>query len=119
MPYSSACDIERLRGDVLVLFGDTPLLTAETMQNMLSARRAEDVKPAVVVLGFRPDNPAEYGRLVTGADGALEAIVEPRTRPMNNANWAYATLELWQSTARICCRLLDGSVTTTTAANTI
>ena len=62
-------------GDVLVLFGDTPLLTAETMQDMLTARRAAE-NPAVVVLGFRPDDPAEYGRLVTAADGGLEAIVE-------------------------------------------
>lgn len=62
-------------GDVLVLFGDTPLLTAETMQDMLTARRAAE-NPAVVVLGFRPDDPAEYGRLVTAADRGLEAIVE-------------------------------------------
>ena len=62
-------------GDVLVLLGDTPLLTAETMQDMLMARRAAE-NPAVVVLGFRPDDPAEYGRLVTADDGGLEAIVE-------------------------------------------
>ncbi len=62
-------------GDMLVLFGDTPLLTAETMQDMLTARSAAE-NPAVVVLGFRPDDPAEYGRLVTAADGGLEAIVE-------------------------------------------
>lgn len=67
--------MEGFDGDVLVLFGDTPLLTADTMQNMLDARRAAE-NPAVVVLGFRPDDPAEYGRLVTGADGSLEAIVE-------------------------------------------
>src|SRR5690606_4345433 len=60
-------------GDVLVLFGDTPLLTADTMRLMLAARRAAD-DPAVVVLGFRPADPAEYGRLVTSASGALEAI---------------------------------------------
>ena len=64
-------------GDVLVLFGDTPLLTAETMQNMVAARRSAD-NPAVVVLGFRPDDPAEYGRLVTTPEGGLEAIVEFR-----------------------------------------
>jgi bifunctional UDP-N-acetylglucosamine pyrophosphorylase / glucosamine-1-phosphate N-acetyltransferase len=67
--------MEDFTGDVLVLFGDTPLLTAETMQDMLMARRVAE-NPAVVVLGFRPDDPAEYGRLVTAADGALEAIVE-------------------------------------------
>lgn len=72
---AARAQMEDFTGDVLVLFGDTPLLTAETMQNMLAARRAAD-NPAVVVLGFRPDDPAEYGRLVTAADGGLEAIVE-------------------------------------------
>jgi len=67
--------MEDFTGDVLVLFGDTPLLTAETMQDMLTARRTAE-NPGVVVLGFRPDDPAEYGRLVTAADGGLEAIVE-------------------------------------------
>jgi bifunctional UDP-N-acetylglucosamine pyrophosphorylase/glucosamine-1-phosphate N-acetyltransferase len=62
-------------GDVLVLFGDTPLLTMATMETMLAARR-DAADPAVVVLGFRPDDPAEYGRLVTGGDGGLDAIVE-------------------------------------------
>ncbi|PPR10693.1 MAG: Bifunctional protein GlmU [Alphaproteobacteria bacterium MarineAlpha11_Bin1] len=69
--------IEGFDGDVLILFGDTPLLTAETMQKMLSARRAAD-NPALVVLGFRPDDPAEYGRLVTESGGGLKAIVEFR-----------------------------------------
>ncbi len=64
-------------GDVLVLFGDTPLLTQATMQAMIEVRRGDD-DPAVVVLGFYPDDPAEYGRLVTGDDGGLEAIVEYR-----------------------------------------
>jgi len=64
-------------GDVLVLFGDTPLLTAGTMQSMVDARRSAE-NPAVVVLGFRPDDPAEYGRLVQAADGGLDSIVEFR-----------------------------------------
>jgi bifunctional UDP-N-acetylglucosamine pyrophosphorylase/glucosamine-1-phosphate N-acetyltransferase len=62
-------------GDVLVLFGDTPLLRQGTLQAMVDARRAAG-NPAVVVLGFRPDDPAEYGRLVTSADGKLAKIVE-------------------------------------------
>jgi bifunctional UDP-N-acetylglucosamine pyrophosphorylase/glucosamine-1-phosphate N-acetyltransferase len=66
-------------GDVLVLFADTPLLTVDTMRRMVDARRAKG-DPAVVVLGFRPDDPSEYGRLVTarGKGGALQAIVEHR-----------------------------------------
>ncbi len=62
-------------GDVLVLFGDTPLLTVDTLRAMAAARRAAG-DPAVVVLGFRPDDAAEYGRLVTDAGGALQSIVE-------------------------------------------
>jgi bifunctional UDP-N-acetylglucosamine pyrophosphorylase/glucosamine-1-phosphate N-acetyltransferase len=64
-------------GDILILFGDTPLLTEGTMQAMVAARRAKG-DPAVVVLGFRPDDPSDYGRLVTGVRGGLEAIVESR-----------------------------------------
>ena len=64
-------------GDVLVLFGDTPLVTPETIARMLDAR-AGPGQPAVVVLGMRPAGPNEYGRLVMGADGSLEAIVEYR-----------------------------------------
>jgi len=64
-------------GDVLIAYGDTPLVTAETFEAMLAARRT-DPAPAAVVLGFRPEEPGAYGRLVTGADGSLEAIVEAK-----------------------------------------
>jgi len=64
-------------GDVLVLYGDTPLVGAATMQRMLDRRAAPDA-PAVVVLGMRPAGPNEYGRLIAAPDGTLDAIVEWR-----------------------------------------
>ncbi|MDP6516826.1 MAG: bifunctional UDP-N-acetylglucosamine diphosphorylase/glucosamine-1-phosphate N-acetyltransferase GlmU [Alphaproteobacteria bacterium] len=64
-------------GDVMVLYGDTPLITADTLHGMVARRRAAD-SPAVVVLGFRPADAGEYGRLVVGDSGGLEAIVEYR-----------------------------------------
>ncbi|MGE5506308.1 MAG: bifunctional UDP-N-acetylglucosamine diphosphorylase/glucosamine-1-phosphate N-acetyltransferase GlmU [Actinomycetota bacterium] len=63
-------------GDVLVLYGDTPLIGQATLERMLAERRGPR-HPAVVVLGFRPADPGEYGRLVVGAEG-LKAIVEHR-----------------------------------------
>lgn len=60
-------------GDVLVLYGDTPLLTPETLRRVMAARRKG---AAVVVLGFEPADPGAYGRLVLGAKGGLDAIVE-------------------------------------------
>lgn len=62
-------------GDVVVLYGDTPLVRGETLEAMLDARRAG---AAVVVLGFEAAEPGGYGRLVTGPDGSLEAIVEAK-----------------------------------------
>ena len=61
-------------GDVIILFGDTPFIPEHIMANMLTAMRTENT--GIVVLGFTPENPARYGRLVTGGDGSLERIVE-------------------------------------------
>lgn len=66
-----------LTGNVLVLYADSPLFTAETLSRLVAAR--EDGDHAVAVLGFRPDDPTGYGRLVTDArTGALTAIVEEK-----------------------------------------
>jgi bifunctional UDP-N-acetylglucosamine pyrophosphorylase / glucosamine-1-phosphate N-acetyltransferase len=64
-------------GDILIVYGDTPLLSSATLARMLEARRSAP-HPAVVVLGFRPDDPGAYGRLIEGVDGALDAIVEAK-----------------------------------------
>ncbi len=71
---SARAYLEGFDGDVLVLYGDTPLLRPETLSDLLDARRASDA--AVSVLGFRPEDPAHYGRLIIGADGMLDRIVE-------------------------------------------
>ena len=58
--------------DVLVIFGDTPLIRAETLVRL---RRAMTDGASVAVLGFRPADTKGYGRLVTQGDELL-AIVE-------------------------------------------
>ncbi len=62
-------------GTVLILFGDTPFIRPATLAAMAAAREGG---AGVVVLGFRAADPTGYGRLVTGADGRLERIVEHR-----------------------------------------
>ena len=64
--------IARRADDVLVIFGDTPLLRPQTLARL---RQALAQGAAVAVLGFRPADPDGYGRLVTKA-GTLVAIVE-------------------------------------------
>ncbi|HEV2100248.1 MAG TPA: bifunctional UDP-N-acetylglucosamine diphosphorylase/glucosamine-1-phosphate N-acetyltransferase GlmU, partial [Stellaceae bacterium] len=60
--------------DLLILFGDTPLLTTQTLSHLLAERRRTDA--AVMVAAMRPEDSAAYGRLVLAADGALDGIVE-------------------------------------------
>ncbi|RYY23507.1 MAG: bifunctional UDP-N-acetylglucosamine diphosphorylase/glucosamine-1-phosphate N-acetyltransferase GlmU [Sphingomonadales bacterium] len=62
-------------GDVLILYGDVPLVSGDTMRRMLDALHNEG-GPSIVVLGFRPADPGAYGRVIVGADGRLEKIVE-------------------------------------------
>jgi len=65
--------IEEFEGDVLVLYGDAPLVTSATLERLLAAR-AEGA--AVAVLGMRPKDVTPYGRLVEAPDGRLIKIVE-------------------------------------------
>ncbi|TAH34732.1 MAG: bifunctional UDP-N-acetylglucosamine diphosphorylase/glucosamine-1-phosphate N-acetyltransferase GlmU [Alphaproteobacteria bacterium] len=60
-------------GPVLVIYGDTPFLHPGTLQKLIDQIRAG---AAVAIAGFYPDDPAQYGRLVTDQKGGLEAIVE-------------------------------------------
>jgi len=61
-------------GDVLVLYGDVPFVRAETMRAMLIRLHADDA-PAVVVLGFEPDDALAYGRIIA-EDGRVHKMVE-------------------------------------------
>lgn len=61
--------------DVVVVFGDTPLITSDSLQAMLAARRSEET-PALVLLGFRPQDPSGYGRILQDGEGRPVAIVE-------------------------------------------
>jgi len=65
--------LEGFVGDVIVLYADTPLLTADTLARLRAARAGG---AAVAALGFHAADPGGYGRLVLAADGSLDRIVE-------------------------------------------
>ena len=66
--------LEGFEGRVLVLFGDTPLVSVESMQAMLD--KAEQTDAAVVLSVFEREDGAGYGRVVLDDVGAPSAIVE-------------------------------------------
>ncbi len=72
---------------VLVLYGDTPLITSPTISGML----AESSHADVVLLSARLDDPAGYGRVVRDEGGRVRAIVEeagatPEQRALTEIN---------------------------------
>jgi len=66
--------VANFQGDLVVLYGDTPLIEAATIEQMIGAR---ETGADLVVLGFRAADPAPYGRLVMEG-GRLARIVEAK-----------------------------------------
>jgi bifunctional UDP-N-acetylglucosamine pyrophosphorylase / glucosamine-1-phosphate N-acetyltransferase len=64
------------RGSLLVVYGDTPLLTPETLSQL---RRAHEKSgDAATFLAMELDNPTGYGRMMVDPSGALMRIVEEK-----------------------------------------
>lgn len=57
---------------VLVLYGDVPLITAETLRPMIDQADAGKLSVLTAVL----DNPAGYGRMIRDGEGHLKRIIE-------------------------------------------
>jgi bifunctional UDP-N-acetylglucosamine pyrophosphorylase/glucosamine-1-phosphate N-acetyltransferase len=62
-------------GDVLILYGDVPFVSADTMRSMIERLHADD-NPAVVVLGFAPFSENAYGRVIHWDSGVITKMVE-------------------------------------------
>ncbi|WP_411277263.1 bifunctional UDP-N-acetylglucosamine diphosphorylase/glucosamine-1-phosphate N-acetyltransferase GlmU [Gaiella sp.] len=60
--------------EVLILSGDTPLLTTDLLEELAATHRATGA--GATVLSFVPADIRSYGRIVRGAGGNLESIVE-------------------------------------------
>ncbi|WP_082126459.1 bifunctional UDP-N-acetylglucosamine diphosphorylase/glucosamine-1-phosphate N-acetyltransferase GlmU [Aurantiacibacter marinus] len=60
-------------GDVLVLYGDVPFVSTATMQAMIDRLNAHDT-PSSVVLGFEPDDPLRYGRVIAQQGRILKMV---------------------------------------------
>ena len=72
---AAAAGMAGFTGDVLILYADTPLVQAGTLQAMLALLRKG---ASAVVLGFRPADPSPYGRLLMSDTGGLHAIIESK-----------------------------------------
>ena len=72
----AAPQLQGFSGDLLVLYGDTPLITAETLAKLVVEHQR--VESSVTVLSVEVENPAGYGRIIRDKNGNLERIVEEK-----------------------------------------
>ena len=73
----AAAALDGYDGPVLILYGDTPFVEAETLRRMLD-RLDGDGGPGVVVLASCPADPAKYGRIILGEGDRIAKMVEFR-----------------------------------------
>jgi len=65
--------LEGFIGNILVTFGDVPMVRAETVRKLTDALSGG---AKVAVLGFRPPDALAYGRIIADADGTVRKMVE-------------------------------------------
>lgn len=94
-------------GEVLVLYGDTPLLRPATAQAVVALRRAHGALVGIMSMHVPP--PSGYGRIVRNTQGEVTAIVEERNATpeqftiteCNSGVMCFDATWLWQALDRI------------------
>ena len=108
-------------GDVLVLSGDTPVLTAGLLEQLVATHRSE--RAAATVLSAEPPDPRLYGRIVRGPDGSVLRIVEgtdaneeeQQIGEINSSIYVFRSDVLWGALERIEAHNVQGELYLTDA----
>ncbi len=93
--------LDGFEGDLLVLSGDSPLLTPELLEGLIAKHR--ESRAAATVLTFEPVRPLPYGRILRDDEGNVRAIVEEgdateqerAIRELNSSTYVFEARELW------------------------
>jgi bifunctional UDP-N-acetylglucosamine pyrophosphorylase / glucosamine-1-phosphate N-acetyltransferase len=101
---------ERLHGfdgDILVIAGDSPLLTSTVLEELVAVHRREGA--GVTVLSIEADDHRPYGRILRNERGEVVAIVEERdatpeqlaVRELNASTYMFSAADLWKALGRL------------------
>src|SRR5215208_7207722 len=99
--------VEGRAGDVLVLSGDTPLLTPGLLRDLVDAHRHTGA--AATILSAIPDDPRLYGRVVRSANGDVLRVAEGsdatpeelEIREVNSSIYVFRDDDLWPALDRL------------------
>jgi bifunctional UDP-N-acetylglucosamine pyrophosphorylase/glucosamine-1-phosphate N-acetyltransferase len=100
--------LKEYRGDILVLYGDVPLLSETTVKDLLEVHRNSGAKATVLSAIY--EDPAGYGRIIRSHDDKyLQAIVEERDanpeikkiKEMNSGIYVFEAKYLYPALAKL------------------
>jgi bifunctional UDP-N-acetylglucosamine pyrophosphorylase/glucosamine-1-phosphate N-acetyltransferase len=108
-------------GDVLILSGDTPMLTAGLLQELVETHRREGAD--ATILSAEPPDPRLYGRVVRAADGMVVKVVEgtdasedvQRIREINSSIYVFRSTALWPALEQLEPKNVQGELYLTDA----
>jgi bifunctional UDP-N-acetylglucosamine pyrophosphorylase / glucosamine-1-phosphate N-acetyltransferase len=108
--------LTRYDGDLLVLSGDTPLVTSALLADLVETHRREHA--AATILTAEPPDPRLYGRIVRGPDGNVARIAEgtdaspdeARIREVNSSIYVFRTSDLWPAIEKLQPKNVQGEL---------
>ena len=111
--------------EVLVLSGDTPVVTTECLSELLQVHRT--TRAAATVLSFVPEDARSYGRIVRDGDGRLVEIVEAADatpeqlaiREANSSIYVFRAEALWPALEGLSAANSQGELYLTEAVRAI
>jgi len=107
--------------DVLVLSGDTPLLTPELLDDLVAAHRRAGA--AATILSALPDDPRLYGRVIRADSGEVLRVAEGRdaspdelaVREVNTSIYVFRSDDLWPALEKLEPKNVQGELYLTDA----
>lgn len=99
--------LDGFAGDILVMYGDTPLVTGEELGGLLAVHAKGE--PACTLMSVSVEDPAHYGRVLRDADGRVTRIVEDRDASeeekkiceVNAGVYVFEAPALWEALAEV------------------
>ena len=118
---SAGSVLEGYDGDVLILSGDTPMLTAALLHELVETHRRETAD--ATILSAEPPDPRLYGRIVRDDHGTVLRVVEgtdasedvQRIREINSSIYVFRAAALWPALGKLEPKNVQGELYLTDA----
>jgi bifunctional UDP-N-acetylglucosamine pyrophosphorylase/glucosamine-1-phosphate N-acetyltransferase len=117
--------LEGHEGDILVLSGDTPLLTSGLLRDLVDAHHREGAD--ATILSAEPPDPRLYGRVVRDRNGTVRKVVEgtdasdeeQKIREINSSIYVFRSSALWPALEQLQPKNVQGELYLTDAIEII